>query len=394
MVERAKEHRSGAVEQVTLGPAATSPVGARPGRAESDPVQACVELAWRACEASFPHRAGGPGRAIEDVRASFASLMDLGGARLGVSSDGIGTKIEIAERARRYDTLGFDLVAMVVDDLAANGLEPICLSNILDVDVPDPAVVEPLMAGLGRAAAVARVVLAGGETAVLGERIRGFGPAMHFNWCATAVGVLPAGLAPIDGRAVGAGDVVVGLHGEGLRSNGFTLARRILAGSLGPDWHEQTLDSRITWAEALLEPSTIFAPQIVDLIAAGVRPHGLAHITGGGIPEKLGRVLAVTGLGAELTDLFPPPRVVAALERLGEVTAETAYRTWNMGNPFLLVLDPRDVEPVLALVARGPHEARVVGRVVADPVVTILTDHASTKTTFRVPRGLRAGTRS
>lgn len=360
---------------------------------ELDPERACTELACRWSEASYSHRVGRAGQVVEDVRASFASLLRIGGLCLGISSDGIGTKIEIAERARRYDTLGFDLVAMVVDDLVANGVEPVCVSNILDVDEPDPAVASALMEGLHQAAAVARVVLTGGETAVLGGRIGGFGPGMHFNWCATAVGVLPAGLDPIDGRAVEAGDVILGFRGDGLRSNGFSLARRILGEALGAEWHECGLDTRTRWVDALLTPSEIFAPRIVDLIASGVRPHGIANITGGGIPAKLGRVLAVRGLGAELTDLFPPPRAVTALRELGEIPVAEAYRTWNMGNPLLMVLDPQDVERALASLGPGTHEMRVVGRVVAEQAVTIRTDDGETTTTFRVPRGPRAATR-
>lgn len=373
---------------------AAAPPSRRPGGSTGvDAGHACSELAYRWCEASFSHRTGRAGQVAGDVRASFASVLGLGEMRLGITSDGIGTKIEIAERARRYDTLGFDLVAMVVDDLAANGLEPVCVSNILDVDVPDPAVVEPLMAGLHRAAAAARVVLAGGETAALGSRVRGFGPGMHFNWCATALGILPEGLDPIDGRAVEVGDVILGFRGDGLRSNGFSLARRILTRALGTTWHDRALDGWTRWADALLTPSEIFAPQVVDLIASGVRPHGIAHITGGGIPEKLGRVLAVRGLGGELTDLFPPPGVVTALRELGKVPAETAYRAWNMGNPLLVVLDPRDVEPALSCLGRGPHAVRAVGRVVAEPAVTIIADGIHAKTTFRVPRGPHAGPR-
>lgn len=363
------------------------------GGAAAAAERACSELACRWCEGTSANRAGRAGRVVDDVRGSFASLVRFGGLCLGISSDGIGTKIEIAERAARYDTLGFDLVAMVVDDLAAVGVEPVCVSNILDVDEPDPAVVDALMAGLHRAAAAARVALTGGETAVLGRRIGGFGLGMHFNWCATALGALPEGLEPIDGRAVAPGDVVLGCRGEGLRSNGFSLARTILTRAFGADWHEHALDGRTRWADALLEPSEIFAPRIVDLLASGVRPHGIAHVTGGGIPAKLGRVLAVRGLGAELTDLFPPPRVVAALRELGEVPAEEAYRAWNMGNPLLLVLDPRDVERAVARLGAGKDEVRVVGRVVAGSDVTILPGRGETATTFRVPRGPHAATR-
>ncbi|MFH1807718.1 MAG: AIR synthase related protein, partial [Pseudomonadota bacterium] len=197
----------------------------------------CSHDAYAWARRSFGQRQGRAGEII-DLDASFSTGLRFGAERLAMTSDGIGTKVELAERCGVYDSLGHDLVAMVVDDLVCNGVEPCALSNILDVDRLHEPTVDALMRGLHDAAALARVAVVGGEIAELGTRIGGWGPGMHFNWCATALGVLPGGRTPVDGSRVEVGDAVLALHSVGFRSNGFSLARRILQRQFGERWHE------------------------------------------------------------------------------------------------------------------------------------------------------------
>jgi len=318
---------------------------------------------------TFAARAGKTGEVDAGLRGSFSSLVTLAGARVGITSDGIGTKVEVAERTGVYATLGRDLVAMVADDLAANGFEPTDLSNVLDVDRLDERVVGELMRGLAEAALEAGIAVAGGEVAELGTRVGGWGSGMHLNWCATAIGVLPARLdRPIDGAACAPGDAVVAVREDGLRSNGFSLARKILGGALGDRWHEERCASAgMTWGEALLGPSRLCCPLVRTLIESGVVPHGLAHVTGGGIPGKLGRVLKLRGLGARIDAPFDAPGFVRELVDLGKVPAAQAWRHWGMGHAMLLVVAPGDVDGTLAAAAGAgrDYEARVVGRVEA-----------------------------
>lgn len=324
----------------------------------------CSEIAYGWTRRTFAARQGRPGEVWTGLEASFASLVDVGGRKVGITSDGIGTKIEVAERTGAYGTLGWDLVAMVADDLAANGLEPTNLSNILDVDHLDARVVDELMRGLAEAAAEAGIALTGGEIAELGDRVGGWGEGMHFNWCSTAIGVLPPALEkPIDGRECAAGDAVIAVAERGLRSNGFSLARRILAGAFGERWHEARFEGR-SWGELLLTPSVICCRLVGALLEEGIVPGGVAHVTGGGIPDKLGRVLKVTGLGAELDALFAPPPFVRELQRLGDVPAATAYRNWNMGNAMLLTLPEGAVERAVAVAAGKGYRAQRAGRLV------------------------------
>jgi len=346
----------------------------------------CSAIAYGHAQRTFAARAGQPGEVL-DQASSFSSLLRLAdGQRLAITSDGIGTKVELAERTGRYDTLGWDLIAMVVDDLAASGAVPLALTNILDVDRLDAAVIEQLMTGLERAALEAQIAVAGGEIAELGDRVRGWGAGMHFNWCATAIGHLPDGQQALDGSALDPGDVLVALASRGFRSNGFSLARQVLSAHHGHDWHTAPCPAGGTWGEALLMPARIYCPLVTRLRAAGIVLHGIAHITGGGIPSKLGRILRrgrhAAGLGAHLTALPPEHRSMVELRRLGDLDLAQAYRQWNMGTGMILVLPPSAVEACLRLVAAAGFVGQVAGTISSEP--TIVIEHGGTQLTFPV----------
>jgi phosphoribosylformylglycinamidine cyclo-ligase len=300
---------------------------------------------------------------------SFSNWMDYGSLKVAMTCDGIGTKAEVAERTGIYRTLGYDLVAMVADDLVANGIEPINLVNVLDVDKPDEAIIDELMEGLHAAATECGIAIVGGEIAELGRRTGGWGPRMHFNWCATAIGVPRNGCAPIDGGQIQAGDAVIALRSAGFRSNGFSLVRSILETAHGPSWHDvPSVDGR-SWGEVALTPSILFTPSILALIDAGIPLRGVAHITGGGIPSKFGRVLKRSGLGARLDRLFAPHDFMQKLLELGNVDFETAYRQWNMGNAMLVVVPPASADKTLSLLAARGVGAQLAGEIAPGPIV-------------------------
>jgi len=222
----------------------------------------CSQIAYNWAKKTFSNRKDKPGDQKLGIDGAFSNVINFNGIRLGISSDGIGTKIELAERCGIYHTLGYDLVAMVVDDLAANGFEATNISNILDVDFLDSEIVDKLMQGLADASQVAKVSVPGGEIAELGSRIGGWGSGMHFNWCSTAIGFLPATLTePISGISMKAGDAIISLASRGFRSNGFSLIRKVMQDKFGNNWHDQKF-SDATWGEILLTPSLIFAPLI------------------------------------------------------------------------------------------------------------------------------------
>jgi len=321
-------------------------------------------------------REGRPGEHARQRGAAYSSILAFGGQRLAITSDGIGTKIERAERGRRYDTRGWDLGARGVDDLAANGVEPTNLTNILDVDRLDERVVDELMRGLHAAASFAGIALSGGEIAELGSRIGGWGEGMHFNWCATAIGVVPQGNEPVDGSAVAPGDAVVAVRSRGFRSNGFSLVRKVMTQAFGERWHEAPYEDGRSWGEVLLTPSLVVSPLVAKLQRQGIAPHGIAHITGGGIPDKLGRVLRARGHGVQLDELWEPLDFMQAVQRLGNVPDERAYRQWNMGNAMLLIVAPADVEPTLVLARELGYSARRAGSVHPEPVIRLRSKSA------------------
>jgi phosphoribosylformylglycinamidine cyclo-ligase len=326
---------------------------------------------------TFRNRSGKPGEPAQDLDGGFSNEIRFGAERLGISSDGIGTKIEVAERLNKYDTLGYDLIAMTADDLIAAGFVPTNLSNIIDVNHLDYDVVDQMMRGLHDAANFAQVAITGGEIAELGNRIGGWpGAKMNFNWCSTAIGVLHPSLAqPLSGKTAQAGHIVVALRSPSFRSNGYSLARKTLQKVFGDNWHEAVYDGSdadqyATWGEAMLAPSLIYSPGVAALLDAGLPLHGVAHITGGGVADNFSRVLK-NGLGAVLDNLFAPLHAMQRLCEIGDISAETAYLYWNMGTGMLVVTEEASAAAVVASLQASGYDAQVAGRLTAESGVTL-----------------------
>jgi phosphoribosylformylglycinamidine cyclo-ligase len=331
----------------------------------------CSRIAYNWAKKSFTHRAPGTGNPLMSADGGFSSLMDFNGVKIGMSSDGIGTKIELAERTGIYNTIGFDLVAMVADDLAANGIETVNLSNILDVDFLDTEIVDQLMAGLYEAAKFASITVTGGEIAELGSRIGGYGERMHFNWCSTGIGILPEGKTLIDGKNIKAGDTIIALKSRGFRSNGFSLIRKIMQNAFGPEWHKSTYDKNTSWGEILLSHSLIYSPLITELIKQNIKINGIVHVTGGGLADNLSRILKINQVGAILDNIFEPLPVMKKVQELGQVLEEQAYQLWNMGNGMLIVLDQDQLETALATIKQNDYQAHECGRITDKFTITI-----------------------
>ena len=326
---------------------------------------------------TFVNRTGLPGEPAQDLDGGFSNEIRFGAERLGISSDGIGTKIEVAERLNKYDTLGYDLIAMTADDLIAAGFVPTNLSNIIDVNHLDYGVVDQMMRGLHDAANFAKVAITGGEIAELGNRIGGWsGAKMNFNWCSTAIGVLHPSLAqPLSGKTARAGHAVVALRSPSFRSNGYSLARKTLQNLFGDNWHEAPYDGPDaaqypTWGDAMLAPSLIYSPGIAALLDAGLPLHGVAHITGGGVADNFQRVLK-NGLGALLDNLFAPLPAMHRLCEVGGISPETAYLYWNMGNGMLVVTENASAAAVVTALQASGYDAQVAGYLTAEAGVTL-----------------------
>jgi phosphoribosylformylglycinamidine cyclo-ligase len=335
----------------------------------------CSKNAYQWAKSSFKFRQGKAGEALMNVDDSFANILQFPGCRLGISSDGIGTKIELAERTGIYDTLGYDLVAMVADDLAANGLEATNISNIIDVDFLDYEIIDSLMKGLYEAAEECDLAISGGEIAELGGRIKGYGSRMHFNWCSTAIGILPQNLTdPIDGSEIADGDLIISLKSRGFRSNGFSLIRKIMQDNFGDNWHLEKYDSTKTWGEILLTPSLIYNRLITKIIAQNIKLKGIVHVTGGGIPDNLARILQGKNLGAEFTSMPEVPAFVEQVKKLGNIPDKQAYRLWNMGNGMLLVCEENIAISVLKIISESGFAGKIAGKIVQGNNISLQID--------------------
>lgn len=285
------------------------------------------------------------------------------GTVMGMGFDGIGSKIEIAERMGVWNTLAHDLFAMVCDDAVTQGGEPVVLGTVLDVNRVQLDAIAQIAEGYVTAAGTAGVAVLNGELAECGSRLSGYGP-FTCNWGA---GVVWFGRRDrlLSGTRLQAGDAIVGLAESGCRSNGFTLLRQILRRRHGDDWHAKPYNGT-TLGDLALQPSRIFAKAVVDMLG-GVEGepratlHGVVHVTGGGVPGKLGRLLRRANLGADISSPLPPGPLLTYLQEQGPVSDREAYRVWNMGHGMLLCTPQPDA--ALEVAERHGLEAQVVGRI-------------------------------
>ncbi len=325
----------------------------------------CSEIAYNAAKGTFPGRKGMIGEPVlED--GGFTGTLDMGDYYLVQNDDGVGTKMAIAEMMGKYDTMGIDLVCMVVDDAICVGAEPITVSNTFDVDKVDDKKIAALMGGLQKAALAHKVVIPGGEIAELGDRVNGY------IWNATCVGIVEKDHM-ITGANVKVGDKIIGLKSKGFRSNGLTLVRHILKNKFGENWVNEKFDDTRTWGEVALTPSDIFCSAVLEMHGRykekpKVELKGVAHITGGGLPGNIPRALKKSGLGAKLNNLITPPDFMTKLMELGNVNRDEAYQTWNMGIGMILISN--DVEKISAICQNHGIECQVIGEVVEGGEIT------------------------
>jgi len=295
----------------------------------------------------------------------FGGLFDIGrsGYRdplLVSATDGVGTKAEIACQTGRLDSIGRDLVAMCVDDLVCAGAAPLFFLDYLAVGRLDPDAVEGLVSGIAAGCAEAGCALIGGEMA----EHPGVMAADQFDLVGFAVGAVERD-AVLDGTAATAGDVLVGIESPNLRSNGFSLARRLafeVAGrSLdGPAWE----GASATLADELLAPSVIYAPAVVAALA-GHEVHAVAHVTGGGLPGNLPRVMDDTVDAVVDRSTWEVPRIFRELQAMGDVSDDEMDRVFNMGLGMVLAVPDDEAAGVVATLADHGRPARLVGELVA-----------------------------
>ena len=325
-------------------------------------------------------------RIKEDVRSTFRPevIGDIGGFGglfrfdpsryrepvLVSTTDGVGTKAVVAREAARYTTIGLDLVAMCVDDLVCQGAEPLFFLDYISIGRLDPDQVKDIVSGVAEGCRQAGCALVGGEMA---EHPGVMEPG-EFDLVGFAVGVVDRDRM-LTGDRVTPGDVLIGLPSPGLRSNGYSLARRLVFDMAGRSLEDPAWDDphAPTVAEELLRPSVIYAPAIRSLLEH-VEVHAVAHITGGGLGGNLNRVLG--GHGDALVDptSWEWPRIFSELQQIGSVSDDEMRRVFNLGIGMVVVVPPDEAHHAIDTLRTAGHRARAIGEVVAGSGHVVFSD--------------------
>ena len=297
----------------------------------------------------------------------FAGLFDASALRaysrplLASSTDGVGTKVAIAQRIDKHDTIGLDLVGMVVDDIVVVGAKPLFMTDYIACGKVFPERIADIVRGIAAGCAETGTALVGGETA----EHPGLLGIHDYDVAGAATGVVEADRL-LGADRVNDGDVVLALASSGLHSNGYSLVRHIVAGA-GIGYGDNAADFGTTWGEALLEPTRLYTQPLLRLIAEtndGV--HALSHVTGGGIAANLARVLPQNTWVEVDRSTWSPPPVFRVLADLGDLDLAATEGTWNLGIGFLAVVDAATASAAVSALAREGIAAWQVGVVHTD----------------------------
>ena len=284
-----------------------------------------------------------------DLPGHFTGLIDFGDYALTLCTDGVGTKLLVADAMRKWDTIGIDCIAMNVNDTICVGSEPIGFVDYIAIDRPDKKVTSEVGKGLERGAELSNMTIVGGEIAVLPELVKGF------DLAGTCLGMVKKDMI-ITGDAIKPGDALIGLPSSGIHSNGLTLARKIFEENrIG--YKEKVKGLNRSVGMELLEPTTIYVKQVLKLIDEfDVR--GMANITGGGLRNL---IRLKRGIGFEMEDPLRPNLIFGVMQGLGNVTDEEMYQTFNMGMGYCMVVPDKESSDAVKAAGRG---AKIVGHAV------------------------------
>lgn len=293
---------------------------------------------------------GRPSRQLP-LPGHYASVIQLD-ERTGIalSTDGVGTKLLLAEQLGRFDTVGIDCVAMNVNDVICVGAEPLAMLDYIAIERADPQICEELGVGLARGAELAGIEIPGGELAQLGELVRGVDVS---GACFGTVALEEI----VDGGAVQPGDPVIGLPSSGIHSNGYTLARSALDGVPLDEDPEDRLGRSL--GDVLLEPTEIYVKPVLELLRSEVEVRGLAHITSGGLGNLL-RLAAETGY--QIDDPLPVSAIFELIQERAGVPDDEMHDVFNMGCGFCAVVAAGAEDEALGLLRRHYPEAKRIGR--------------------------------
>ncbi|KZX15292.1 phosphoribosylformylglycinamidine cyclo-ligase [Methanobrevibacter curvatus] len=281
----------------------------------------------------------------------FAALVKLGNKGIAMSTDGVGSKILIAEMMKKYDTVGIDCIAMVVNDILCVGAEPIALVDYLAVEKPDPELAGEIAKGLVKGAELSNIAIIGGETASLPDIVK------DFDLAGTGIGFVDLDKV-ITGETIENGDILIGLKSSGIHSNGLSLGRKAIfeEGKLSID--DKLENTNTTVGEELLKPTEIYVKAINNLLKENFKIKGLAHITGGGF-NNLKRLNK--NVGFKINKL-PQPQEIFKLIYKNNVPIKEMYTVFNMGIGFVIIAKKEESNDIVNFLNKY-HEAYEIGQV-------------------------------
>ena len=294
-------------------------------------------------------------RGVVNRPGSFGALFDFSFLKykkpvLVSSTDGVGTKLLVANLAGKHDTVGIDLVAMNVNDVLCTGARPLFFLDYIATGRLNPKIMKDVMKGIVSGCRQAGCALIGGETAEMPDMYKG----EDYDLAGFTVGVVEA-QGIIDGSGIKVNDVLIGLPSSGLHSNGYSLARKAL-----------TVQEQKLYAQILLKPTCIYVKPVLALLAK-FQIKGMAHMTGGAWYEKLTKVVPQGLCFSVNKGSWPIPRIFELIQDKGHIPEHEMYRTFNMGIGFALVVSPKDVVGVQSFLRTHKVELFVIGEVVEDP---------------------------
>ena len=298
----------------------------------------------------------------------YANVLELpGGQGLAIATDGVGTKIIVAELAGRYDTIPIDMIAMNVNDIICVGAEPFALVDYIAVGAIDADAFEGLGRGLLEGARQSDITIPGGEIAQVAELVRGHGGSAGLDLVGTAVGLVPWDRVML-GQDVRPGDAVIGIAANGLHSNGYTLARKILLDEGGLDLDAEIPELGTTLADELLRPTAIYVKAVLSLLKEPLDVTALLHITGDGFCN-MNRIRAEVGF--EIDRLPEPGAIYALLQSMGNVSDEEMFSVFNMGVGFCVVIREEHADRAIELIRSHGHEAGRIGHATEEHAKTV-----------------------
>lgn len=281
-------------------------------------------------------------------------------------TDGVGTKLRIAQMMGIHHTVGIDLVAMCVNDILVHGAEPLFFLDYIAIGKLQPELVEALVQGVSEGCVQAGCALIGGETA----EMPGFYKEDEYDLAGFTVGVVDKANL-INGDAIKEGDVLIGLPSSGIHSNGYSLARKVLLEEAGFKLADQIDELEKSLGEELLTPTRIYVPSVLALLEK-TTVKGMAHITGGGIAENLQRSIP-SGLGAEIDSVaINTPAIFKLIQTRGRVPREEMYKTFNMGIGFIIAVAPQQLDKALNCLRVKGEKPIIIGKITAQPSKVVI----------------------